>query len=320
MPNLREERDAPSPFAVQAADGFALSGFSWRHHACDRRARPAVIINPATSVRCHYYFRFAAFLFREGFDVLCYDYRGIGVSRPATLRGFDAGWLDWGSLDFEAILQHVAHAHPGQPVHVVGHSIGGFLIGLAGSNHMIGRVFTVGAQFAYWRDYAPGSRARLIAKWHMAMPLLTLLLGYFPGERLGWLEDTPKGVVRDWVLSRPRFEDKWSGRTALRCIDRHALVQRFAALTAPMLAVSLTDDEFGTIPAIERALGYFTRSPRQEHLRISPAALGVPAIGHFGFFHSRFDQTLWPLALAWLQSGQLPADCPGKRLAPARSA
>jgi predicted alpha/beta hydrolase len=318
MPDLREAREAPTPFAVRAADGFAIKGLFWRRPEGDRRARPVVIINPATSVRCRYYARFAAFLFREGLDVICYDYRGIGESRPATLRGFEAGWLDWGSLDFDAIVRHAALACPGQPVHVVGHSIGGFLIGLAGSSHAIGRVFTVGAQFAYWRDYAPASRAALIAKWHIAMPLLTLLFGYFPGRRLGWLEDTPKGVVRDWVLSHPRFEDKWRGRAAARTLDRHALVLRFAAVTAPMLAVSLTDDEFGTIPAIERALAYFTQSPRQ-HLRISPEAIGAPSIGHFGFFHSRFERTLWPLALEWLRFGRLRADCPGTRIAPERS-
>jgi hypothetical protein len=30
------------------------------------------------------------------------------------------------------------------------------------------------------------------------MPLLTRVFGYFPGKRLGWLEDTPAGVVHDW--------------------------------------------------------------------------------------------------------------------------
>lgn len=301
---------APAPLAVVADDGCAINGFSWRHRGADPGATPVVIINLATSVRCRYYFRFAAFLFAEGFDVISYDYRGIGESRPASLRGFRAGWIDWGARDFEAILQHAARAHSGQPVHVVGHSIGGFLVGLAASNHRIARAFTVGAQFAYWRDYAPALRRRLVAKWHVAMPLLALLCGYFPGKRLGWLEDTPRGVVRDWVLSRPRFEDTWHGRAAARTLDRHTLVQRFAAITAPILAVGLDDDEFGTVPAIERALAYFPQSPRL-HLRLSPTAIDAPAIGHFGFFHSRFEKTLWPLALSWLRSGRLPTGHPG---------
>ena len=37
-----------------------------------------------------HYFRFADYLFANGFDVMVYDYRGIGESRPDSLRGFKA--------------------------------------------------------------------------------------------------------------------------------------------------------------------------------------------------------------------------------------
>ena len=79
---------------------------------------------------------------------------------------------------------------------------------------------------------------------------------------------------------------------------------RFLDDIAPMLAISLEDDAFGTVPAIERLLGYFPDSPR-IHVRLAPQAIGATEIGHFAFFHSRFEHTLWPLAVAWLQSGRL---------------
>jgi hypothetical protein len=123
---------------------------------------------------------------------------------------------------------------------------------------LIRRVFTMGAQYAYWSDYATGTKVRMVAKWHVLMPLITMLFGYFPGKKLGWLEDTPKGVVRDWALSRERFEDTWRGRSSVCYPDKHALVQHFAGVTAPILAVSVTDDEFGTVPAVERLLAYFS--------------------------------------------------------------
>lgn len=311
----RESTASPEPFIVRAADGFAIKGFFWRHAGTSRGTRPVVIINPATSVRCRYYFRFAVFLFEQGFDVIAYDYRGIGESRPATLRGFGACWIDWGRLDFDAVLRHTKRSFPGQPIDVVAHSVGGFILGFAQSNHRIRRVVTVGAQYAYWRDYAAGTKLRMIAKWHVAMPLLTVLFGYFPGKKMGWLEDTPKGIVRDWIFSREHFEDTWLGRASARYPDKHVLVQQFAAVTAPMLAVSVTDDEFGTIPAVERLLAYFSHSPR-AHLRISPASIAEPAIGHFGFFNSRFEQKLWQVPLQWLKFGQLPAGCPGVLITP----
>ncbi len=300
----------PGPLTLLAGDGYSIGGFLWRHSESIGEPRPVVIVNPATSVRCRYYSRFAAFLFEAGFDVILYDYRGIGESRPATLRGFDAGWIDWGVQDFEAVLQYADHAFSGQPIHVIAHSIGGLIIGLAESNHLIRRIFTMGAQFAYWRDYAADQRLQLLAKWHLAMPLLTVAFGYFPGKKLGWLEDTPKGVVRDWVLSRARFEDTWHGRSTLRYPGKQALVERFASVNAPTLAISVTDDEFGTIPAVERLLGYFRNSSR-THLRIAPHSIAEPAIGHFGFFHSKFERTLWRVPLEWLTSGKLEPNCPG---------
>jgi predicted alpha/beta hydrolase len=308
---MDENPTLPVPFAAQAADGYTIKGFFWRHREQGGEERPVAIINPATSVRCRYYFRFAAYLFDNGFDVVAYDYRGIGESRPASLRGFQGSWLDWGHLDFDAVLRYAARSFPDQPIHVVAHSVGGFVIGLAPSNHLISRIFTMGAQFAHWRDYATGHRIRMLAKWHLTMPLLTALFGYFPGKRLGWLEDTPKGVVRDWGFSRKRIEDTCrSGTLALENVDRQALVRQFGAVTAPTLAVSVTDDEFGTVAAVERLLSYFGNSPA-THLRISPASIAEKEIGHFAFFHSRFEKALWPIPLGWLKSGQLPGDAPG---------
>ncbi len=316
-PKPVESTVPPEPFTLQAEDGFTIKGFFWRHSGAGPGTRPVVIINPATSVRCRYYFRFAVFLFKHGFDVIAYDYRGIGESRPATLRGFDAGWIDWGRLDFDAVLRHAERSFSGQPIHVAAHSVGGFILGFAGSNHLIRRVFTMGAQYAYRGDYAAGSRLRMLAKWHAVMPLLTILFGYFPGKRLGWLEDTPKGIVRDWVFSSERFEDTWRGRSSARYPDKHEIVQQFAAVTAPTLAVSVTDDEFGTVPAVERLLAYYIQSPR-THLRIAPQSIAEPAIGHFGFFNSRFEQKLWRVPLEWLKFGRLPADCPGVLITPDR--
>lgn len=279
------------PFRETTADAFDLGGFTWRHAEPDP-ARPVVIINAATSVRCRFYSRFADYLFEQGFDVLTYDYRGIGESRPATLRGFDASWSDWGAVDFEAILQRAQREFGGQPIDVIGHSFGGCALALAPSSIHVRRVVMVGAQFAYWRDYAAAQRLQLLCKWHVAMPVLTTLFGYFPGKRLGWMEDTPAGVVRDWTTRTERYELRPSGR--------QLGVLPAAQVRAEILAISLTDDPFGTVAAVERLLGYFTGS-RCTHRRIAPQEIGEQTVGHFAFFHSRFEARLWPIALAWLQ-------------------
>lgn len=290
------------PFKEIAPDGFILGGFTWQHPSRDA-ARPVVIINAATAVRCRHYSRFADYLFAHGFDVITYDYRGIGESRPASLKGLQASWSDWGALDFEAMLKRAQREFPEQPIDVVGHSFGGCAAGLGASGQLIRRLVTVGAQFAYWRDYAPAHRWRMFGKWHVVMPLVTMLCGYFPGKRLGWLEDTPAGVVRDWSTPTARYEKRPSGQ------DIH--VRNFAAVTAKALAISISDDPYGTVPAIERLLAYFTGSTN-THLRIAPEDIGKKEVGHFAFFRSAYQATLWPIALSWLQNGELAPGTPGR--------
>ena len=290
------------PFKEPAEDGFLLGGFTWRHAVQDTQ-RPVVIINAATSVRCRHYSRFADYLFANDFDVITYDYRGIGESRPASLKGLKASWSDWGALDFEAMLKRAQREFPDQPIDVVGHSFGGCAAGLGASGRLIRRLVTVGAQFAYWRDYAPAHRWRMLGKWHVVMPLITMIYGYFPGKRLGWLEDTPAGVVRDWSTPTARYERRPSGQ------DLH--VRNFAAVTAKALAISVSDDPYGTIPAIERLLGYFTHASN-THLRIAPEDIGEKEVGHFAFFRSAYQATLWPIALSWLQNGELAPGTPGR--------
>lgn len=297
-------RPAPVAFRETASDDYLLGGFTWRHIRTDP-TRPVVIINAATSVRCRHYSRFADYLFAHGFDVITYDYRGIGESRSGSLRGFKASWSDWGALDFEAILQRAQREFPGQPIDVVGHSFGGCAAGLAASGAAIRRIVTVGAQFAYWRDYAASLRWRMFGKWHVVMPLVTTVCGYFPGKRLGWLEDTPAGVVRDWGTPTPRYETRPSGLTLGEL--------PFSRVKAQILAISLTDDPFGTVAAIERLLEYFESSER-THLRIAPEDIAEETVGHFAFFRSEYQNRLWPIALAWLQHAELKQGTPGRRI------
>lgn len=295
-------------FAAPAADGFPVRGHWWPAAGDGDGSAPVVVVSAATSVRARYYHRFAAFLAEQGFEAVTYDYRGIGDSRPPRLRGLHAGWADWGRLDLEAVLQWVLRERPGRALHAVGHSIGGFVIGLAPSARHFRRVFTMGAQFAYWRDYQARRRIPMWLRWHLLMPALTRPFGYFPGRRLGWLEDTPAGVVRDWSGMGPGFEHHLAAADGTRGPE---LAAAFARVTAPLLAVSTRDDPFGTVAAIERLLAYYRGSPRQ-HLRIAPADIGVAEIGHFAFFHDRFRDSLWPLVAAWLAGQPLPADTPGE--------
>jgi predicted alpha/beta hydrolase len=231
------------------------------------------------------------FLADAGLRVLTFDYRGIGQSRPQQLRTCGFRWRDWGELDFDEVLSLALEEK--LPVHVVGHSIGGFLPGFSPRAQFISRMLTVGAQYAYWRDYAADHRARLIWKWHVVMPSLTFVFGYFPGRRLGWLESLPKGVANEWSFRRADMELSYPKR------DRARILASFHAVRATICAVGVSDDDIAPHRAIERALAYYDGAARQR-MSVSPRQLDCDHIGHFGLFHERFRETFWDWSLHWL--------------------
>ncbi len=282
---------------LSCPDGVLLGGHLWREIRNDPIG--TVIVNPATGVLARYYHRYARFLSRHGFDVLTYDYRGIGLSRPEHLRGCGYRWRDWGERDFEGAIRFIEQYGRSDRLLVVGHSIGGFLPGLAENAGRIEGMLTVGAQYAWWGDHAANRRLSLFLKWHVAMPALTLAFGYFPGRRLGWLEDLPPCVAHEWSFRGPRFE-----RSHPRGSRQNAL-DRMAAVTAPILAVAVSDDELGTPDAIRRTLDYYTGAERTAVL-LQPSDYSRDAIGHFGLFHDSHAAGFWLDTLLWLRDGRNP--------------
>lgn len=308
MPDL-PLRDSPTvihgqPCVFEAADGFQLHGHLWTALG---PPHTALLINPATGVAARYYGRYAAFLARSGFAVLTYDYRGIGASRPKSLRGFRATKHDWGALDCEAAIQFLSNSFPRLPMMAVCHSIGGFALGLAPSATKVHRALFVGCQYAYWNDYHWLLRVPMWMNWHIVMPILTQIFGYFPGKTLRWLEDLPAGVAMEWATRfHPSFHKRYDRLAhALSPAEGGALEARMGAIKADILAIADVNDPFATLAATTRLLKYFKGSQR-EFVRIHRRKQGLPKLGHFGFFHDRFKRTLWVESLAWLRGEHVP--------------
>ena len=281
---------------ILCADGVVLGGNFWRPAG---EPEAVVVINAATGVLARYYHRYARWLADAGFAVLTYDYRGIGASRPPDVRTCGYRWQDWGECDFPAAAALAQRMAPGVRLQVVGHSFGGFIPGMSAAGTDVERILTVGAQYACWRDYLASARARLFLKWHVAMPFLSMIFGFFPGRYLNWLEDLPKGVALQWASVGRRWESR------IAPDERARLLQRFEAVSAPILAIVLSDDELATPASVDRGLAYYRCSTRTRTV-IRPSDFDQLSIGHFGFFHDRNRAVLWPVTTAWLRDGRIP--------------
>jgi predicted alpha/beta hydrolase len=268
--------------SLTAADGYALSGTLY-----GERSGRAVLIMPATGVPQGYYGKFAAWLGGRGFQVLTFDYRGIGRSLSGSVRAVSARMRDWALLDAAAALQHVS-ASP--KIFVVGHSFGGQAMGLLPDPGRISAALIVGSQSGYWRNWPALGRAWMWPAAHVLLPGISHLLGYFPGSRLGFGEDLPKGVALEWA--------SWC-RHPTYLIGALGVEQDYARFSAPIRAYAVSDDNFAPPSAVQALLELFPAA-RSEMRRVTPRELGVKSIGHFGFFRERFRATLWPEAGDWL--------------------
>src|SRR5262245_23222001 len=94
---------------IVAADGVPLSA---RFFAPPAEAQAAVLIVSAMGAPQGYYRPFAQWLAAEGYLVATFDYRGIGRSRPARLRGFEADIIAWAERDCAAMIGAVTARAP----------------------------------------------------------------------------------------------------------------------------------------------------------------------------------------------------------------
>ena len=255
-----------------------------------------VVIGPAMGVPQRHYADFAAWAAGQGVRVLTFDYRGQGASLALLahrrLRQVDADLSDW-SADYEAATRHLHARAPELPLLLLGHSLGAQLPGLFERTDHIAGLLAVAAGSGYWRENAPQLRKRVLLLWHGMVPLLTPLFGYFPGRRLGAVGDLPAGVIRQWR--------RWCLHPQYSAVEGPAVRQRFAAVRFPIRALSITDDEMMTLPGTQSLLALYANAPRRIE-RVAPADHGLARIGHLGWFHPRFQATLWPFTLQALRA------------------
>jgi predicted alpha/beta hydrolase len=240
-------------------------------------------------VKRSYYGAFASWLATRGFDVVTFDYRGIGDSARcpdgATMR-------QWGELDLAAAVtwasRELTSGGTGRCA-IVGHSVGGQMIGLLPEPERVRAIVAVGAQSGDYRLWPLPSRLAMAALWYGVVPGVTHAVGYLPGA-LGIGENLPEGVALEWA--------RWC-RTPGYLVGGDGAARRegFARVRAPVLAFGIEDDPYAPPAAVDALLALY-KNARVER-RTVPR--GRRRVGHFGFFRPRFHDTLWCDAAAFLQ-------------------
>jgi predicted alpha/beta hydrolase len=267
-------------------DGLRLGAQLFVPHG---EPRATVVVHGATATPQRYYRAFARALAARGLRVLTYDYRGIGESRPDSLRGFNATMTEWATKDAKAALE-AALRYP-EPVVFVGHSFGGQLVGLLDVPERVRAMVTVGAQLGWVGHWPLARRLAYASMWSALVPASVLAFGYQPGF-LGLGVDLPSGVALEWA--------RWCSSPSY-LLDHHRDAEaRFAAIDVPVLAYSFTDDGFAPRRSVEAYLSKL-RGARVVHRRFAPSTLGKDEVDHFGFFRRGVVPSLWEETIGFIE-------------------
>lgn len=162
------------------------------------QAKAAMLMLPALGVQARFYRRLAEGLAQAGIGVCLFEQRGHGESPFRAGRGQSFGLKAFLEDDIPAAISHTQALFPGIPFFLGGHSLGGHLSSItAGRRGDITGVVHLACGFPY-QGLFNKRQARQI-KWLCRMlPALTALVGYFPGERLGFGGREYRQLMLDW--------------------------------------------------------------------------------------------------------------------------
>jgi predicted alpha/beta hydrolase len=215
-------------------------------------AAPVIVVWPALGVPARFYRPLVGPFREHGFGVVLADYRGQGENRPRITRSDRFGYHDLATADFPAVIAEVKNRCPGQPVLLLGHSLGGqagVTYAAANPDELAG-IALVAAGTPYFRAYPPLPGARILAS-VQSVHAISALVGYWPGDRLRFAGRQSKVLLADWArinrTGRFSFTRPGGGRTAYD--------EDIAKLKLPVLAVSVEGDSYAPPSAVDHLCG-----------------------------------------------------------------
>lgn len=280
---------------ITTSDGVALNAEIW-----GRFKQTALIINPAIGVKRSLYHPLAQFLNQHHISVILYNYRGMEDGRNGLEPHSPCGVESWGKLDQSAVIKWVkTEFNPSQLV-VLGHSLGGQIIGFAEPIESIDALILVASQKGDKSLWPLSGQIKLFLLWHLLIPMMSRGPSFNP-KKLGlgtypW----PAAAAQQWAQWGQQKDYLFNPKFGFDLTAWHQFDQ-------PLLSLGFTDDDLAPEAAIDGLLDEFGKNHDQPHIDkriIDPNNINLQSIGHFGFFKPK-AKSLWQDLIKWLQIQQI---------------
>ena len=234
---------------------------------------PVLLIGPAMGTPARIYTPLAEAFAAQGLNVAVIELRGIGSSSLRAGKRVDYGYHHLVAQDWTAACAALRERFASSPLFLFGHSLGGQVSVLyAATQPNVAGVTIVAAGNVYHRGWSGTKRLGILTFTQFA-GVLSGLVGYFPGKRVGFGGTEAKTLMQEWArLGR-------TGRFVLRGgTDYEASL---AQSRVPVLGLSFEHDTFAPHRAQKLLLAKLAQA-RVTHLPLSEKDTGL-----------RLDQYNW---------------------------
>ncbi len=219
------------------------------HFGASRSNGPRILILPALGTPARTYRRLCESLAEIGYAGAVLEWPGCGAHPLRVSRADDWGYRQLLEDQVLPAIEAVANVGPGDPGQVVllGHSLGAHLALMARAHHVknVAGIIAIAAGTPYYRVFQFPARQALLYLIG-AVKISVFLLGFFPGNRLGFGGREPRTLIQEWAA--------FARTGQLRVEQRDVLHVDSGSSTMPVRALSLARDIYAPPAAAENLL------------------------------------------------------------------
>ena len=256
-----------------------------------KKSSQTLVMIPALGVRASYYKEFAEYL-QQDYNIVTVDWRGHGASsvRPSRKVNFGFEVL---VQDMKEVFDQVENCIPNTDKYLMGHSMGGQVGSLFAARYPtdVKGMILIASSMVYYKGWDKMTSLKIRMVGTLFYPL-SKLIGYFPGDRIGFGGKEARWVMKDWGHNAltGKYEPVGSD------FDYESALKK---MIKPAISLSFEYDDLGS----ERASAYLYQkyNPESEviHHHLLTADTGNERINHFTW--AKKPQYIVPLIKEWLK-------------------
>jgi predicted alpha/beta hydrolase len=238
-------------------------------------SKQVLIILPALGVKARFYQTLAQELQQQGQSTLLFEQRGHGQSELRASRDNNWSYSDYLKVDLHSVISWINQRGEDGPITLAGHSMGGHmsLCYAAMNPKQIQQVILLGCGSPWKKAYHGFTRLQL-SLLNVLTAMIPVLLGYYPGHRLGFGGREARDFIRDWrnLLNHNQYSSVAMTENIEQLINEYE---------GNILSLSFDNDHFAPDKSIQQVLKKLN-SATVESMRFVSSELGYRA-DHFSW-------------------------------------